>query len=70
MEAKTKKNRIFAKSESETEVLQRDLLNFMLKKAGVKYDDLITSSIKMWIGQNLDLLAEKDLEKYKKIILV
>ncbi|GHT07368.1 hypothetical protein FACS189432_02490 [Bacteroidia bacterium] len=56
-------------TKKEPEILQQDLLNLMLKKAGLKYDDLITSSIKRWIGQNLDLLAENELEKFKQIIL-
>jgi hypothetical protein len=49
--------------------LQKDLLNLMLKKAGLKYDDLINSSIKKWVGQNLDLLDQSELERYRKIIL-
>ncbi|MDR3093685.1 MAG: hypothetical protein LBU62_03445 [Bacteroidales bacterium] len=49
--------------------MQNDLLRLMLKKAGIRYDDLVTSSIKSWVGQNLDLLTESEVQKYKNVII-
>ncbi|GHT04579.1 hypothetical protein AGMMS49525_11080 [Bacteroidia bacterium] len=65
----TQKEKKNVTERAEIEALQKDLLTLMLKKAGVKYDDLIRSSIKGWIGENLDLLADNEVERFKKILL-
>ncbi|MDR0928035.1 MAG: hypothetical protein LBO69_09785 [Ignavibacteria bacterium] len=53
----------------EIDALQQDLLNLMLNKAGLKYEELVISSIKKWVGQNIDLLSSQELERYKNIIV-
>ena len=49
--------------------MHKDLLSLMLRKAKLKYDDLITSSEKRWIAQNLDLLTESEVKRFQPILL-
>ena len=40
------------------------ILDTMLKKAGIKLDDVSDTFIRIWINQNLDLLNEDDRKKF------
>ena len=40
------------------------ILDIMLKKAGIKLDDVSDTFIRIWINQNLDLLNEDERKKF------
>ena len=49
--------------------LQDGILNLILKKTGVTYNDLIEHSKKRFIIQNLDVISEDEAKKFKDILL-
>ncbi|MDD4111336.1 MAG: hypothetical protein PHS54_07375 [Clostridia bacterium] len=48
---------------------QKELVALMLKKAGIKYEELVDASVRLWVAENLDLLSPSEREKYKSVIL-
>lgn len=40
------------------------LLDVMLQKAGLSLDDLVNTSVRLWIVQNLDLLSAEDKKQF------
>jgi len=48
--------------------MQDDLLKLLLKKSGIQYDTLIDNAKRIFVANNLDLLTESELEKFKPII--
>ena len=50
--------------------LKRELFLLMLKKANLKEEDMMDMFLTLWIGQNLDLLTEEELEPYKKYMIL
>jgi hypothetical protein len=67
------KKRISRKEEyelsSEIIQLQNDLLKLLLKKTGIHYDSLIDNAKRIFVANNLDLLTDSEIKKFKKIIL-
>ena len=53
----------------EIRALQKDIVTVLLKRTGVKLDDLYTSARKRFVASNLDLLDATELKKYDKILL-
>ena len=49
--------------------LQDGILNLVLKKTGITYDDLIEHAKKRFVIQNLDVISEEEAQKYKDILL-
>lgn len=43
------------------------LLELMLQKAGLSLDDLVNTSVRLWIAQNLDLLSSEDKQKFSHL---
>lgn len=54
---------------TERQRLVIEATNLMLKRAGVKKEDIYKVALKNWINKNLDLLTEAEIKKYKGIIL-
>ena len=41
------------------------LLELLLKKAGVTYNDVVEHSLRRWVAGNLDLLTDADRKQFK-----
>lgn len=50
--------------------LQDELVELMLKKAGIKKQDIYKSALKLWVSKNLDLLTPTELKRYKGIVIL
>ena len=61
-------NRVGSGTE-DPKALKRKLFLLMLKKAKLNEEDMMDMFTTLWIGQNLDLLTEEELEPYKKYII-
>jgi hypothetical protein len=53
----------------EIKKLQKEFLDLILKKTGIKHRDLINHAERDFILQNLDVVSDADAKKYKKILL-
>ena len=56
-------------SNKEIHLLQKEIVNVLLKKTGIKLDDLYSSARKQFVASNLDLLTASELKKFDKILL-
>lgn len=66
---KTTKNNNVVLRTVKIDTRHNELLNIMLKKAGLKIDDIFEASYKKWAINNVDdLLTKEDKEKYKDIL--
>ena len=54
---------------NETRTLQKEIVSVLLKKTGIKLDDLYSSARKQFVVSNLDLLTATELKKFDKILL-
>jgi hypothetical protein len=57
------------KSNTETKQLSTELTNLLLKKTGVKLEDIYNSARKGFITSNLDLLTTTELKRFEPILL-
>jgi hypothetical protein len=53
----------------EVKELQKELIDLMLTKAGVKKKDIYDVALTNWVNKNLDLLTPLEMNRYKNIIL-
>jgi hypothetical protein len=54
---------------NEKKLLQKEIVNVLLKKTGVTLDDLYTSARKRFVASNLDLLTASEKKKFDSILL-
>ncbi len=54
---------------TERQRLVTEATNLMLKRAGVKKEDIYKVALKNWVNKNLDLLTDAEVRKYKGVIL-
>lgn len=55
-------------TDKEVKTMQKELVDTMLKKAGIKKADIIDSAIRRWVNANLDLLTPEEQKKYACIL--
>lgn len=44
---------------------KKELLNLLLKKAGITYKDLVDSSVGLWVASNTDRLTASEKKQFK-----
>jgi len=49
--------------------LYNELIDTLLKKAGMKKETIYRTAIKRWANNNIDLLSPEELKRYTSIIL-
>ena len=52
----------------EMKVLYLELIALLLKRAGLKEEDIYNTAMKSWASKNLDLLTPTEMKKYHEII--
>ena len=63
----TKKEETLKAKEMKT--LYLELISIMLKRAGLKKEDIYRTAIKSWASKNLDLLTPTEMKKYQAVIM-
>ncbi len=48
--------------------MKKELTALLLKKAGVKKEDIYASAMHRWVNSNLDLLTPAEQRKYQSIL--
>ena len=48
--------------------LYAELIKLLLKRAGLKEEDIYKTAMKSWASKNLDLLTPNEMKKYHEII--
>lgn len=56
--------------EEEMKKLQFELIELMLKRAGLTRDDIYDTALRSWVAKNLDLLTAAELKRYKGKVLL
>lgn len=64
-----KKEEEFQKAE-EMKALYLELIDILLKRAGLKEEDIYKTAMKSWASKNLDLLTPAEIKKYREILMV
>ena len=49
--------------------LYLELISIMLKRAGLKEEDIYRTAMKSWASKNLDLLTPTEMKKYQAVIM-
>ncbi|MDD3405920.1 MAG: hypothetical protein PHH23_06615 [Paludibacteraceae bacterium] len=57
-------------SKGEILKMQQELVSLMLKKAGLKKEDVYDTAMRSWVSKNVDLLTPSELKKYKGIVIL
>lgn len=52
----------------EMKTLYAELIKLLLKRAGLKEEDIYKTAMKSWASKNLDLLTPNEMKKYHEII--
>jgi len=50
--------------------MQLELIELMLKRAGLTRDDIYDTAMRSWVAKNLDLLTDAELKRYKGKVLI
>lgn len=45
-----------------------ELIDILLKRAGLKAEDIYNTAMKSWASKNLDLLTPSEMKKYQLVI--
>ena len=53
----------------EMKALYLELIAIMLKRAGLKEEDIYRTAMKSWASKNLDLLTPTEKKKYQAVIM-
>lgn len=51
----------------ERQVLRKELIQTMLKRANVKEKDIYDAALRYWINDNLELLTKEEIRKYRDV---
>lgn len=54
----------------EMKKLYNELIAIMLKRAGIKEEDIYDTAMKLWISKNLDLLTPAEMKKFKGTVIL
>jgi len=54
----------------ELEKMQLELIELMLKRAGITRDDIYDTALRSWVSKNLDLLTAAEMKRYKGKVLL
>lgn len=54
---------------AEMKALYLELISIMLKRAGLKEEDIYRTAMKSWASKNLDLLTPNEMKKYQAVIM-
>lgn len=54
----------------ELEKMQFELIELMLKRAGITRDDIYETALRSWVAKNLDLLTAAEIKRYKGKVLL
>ena len=57
------------KKAKEMKDLYLELISLMLKRAGLKEQEIYDTAIKSWASKNLDLLTPAEKKKYQSVIV-
>lgn len=57
------------KKAKEMKALYLELISILLKRAGLKEEDIYKTAMKSWASKNLDLLTPAEMKKYREIIM-
>ncbi len=55
-------------TDKEVKTMQKELVDTMLKKAGIKEKDIYEVAIRRWVNANLDLLTPAEQKKYSQVL--
>ena len=58
------------KQDDELKKMQIELIELMLKRAGITRNDIYETAIRSWVAKNLDLLTAAELKHYKGKVLL
>ena len=58
------------KQDDELKKMQIELIELMLKRAGITRNDIYETAIRSWVAKNLDLLTTAELKHYKGKVLL
>lgn len=50
--------------------MQVELIELMLRRAGITREDIYETALKSWISKNLDLLTAAEMKRYKGKVLL
>ena len=53
----------------ELKSLQNELIDLMMRKAGVNKKDIYNVALTNWVNKNLDLLTPTEIHRYQSVIL-
>ena len=56
--------------EKELKELQLELIELMLRRAGITCEDIYDTALRSWVSKNLDLLTAAELKRYKGKVLL
>jgi len=56
--------------DQELKKMQLELIELMLKRAGLTRDDIYDTAMRSWVAKNLDLLTDAELKRYKGKVLI
>lgn len=54
---------------NEMKKLYNELVAILLKRAGVKEEDIYDTAMKLWVSKNIDLLTASEMKKFKGIMI-
>ena len=60
---------LYDMTKAEIKKQQNELIDLMLKKAGISREDIYQTAIRSWVNKNLDLLTKSELKKYNSILM-
>ena len=55
---------------AERKVLQKEMIDLMLKRANITKSDIYETAMKLWVRRNLDLLTPTEIQHYKSKVLL
>lgn len=58
------------KKAKEMKALYLELISILLKRAGLKEEDIYKTAMKSWASKSLDLLTPDEMKKYREIIMI
>ncbi|MBO7652827.1 MAG: hypothetical protein J6S84_09000 [Bacteroidales bacterium] len=57
-----------AQKAKEMKAMYLELIDILLKRAGLKAEDIYNTAMKSWASKNLDLLTPSEMKKYQLVI--
>ncbi|GHT54057.1 hypothetical protein FACS189451_00970 [Bacteroidia bacterium] len=66
---KTQEKESMKEKVAERKQLYLEMQNTMLKRANLTKKDILESSLKVWVNENLDLLSKSEIQKYEPLFL-